>query len=77
MKVFSTLERVFDSSVGRKFLKVEPDADHGLRGMTTKSEFLRAFTELVTDIALRRQTSRSLNTSENIANISRSVIRKP
>ena len=66
VKVFSTLERVFDSSVGRKFLKVEPDADHGLRGMTTKGEFLRAFTELVTDIALRRQTSRSLNTSENI-----------
>ena len=66
VKLFSTLERVFDSSVGRKFLKVEPDEDHGLRGMTTKSEFLRAFTELVTDIALRRQTSRSLNTSENI-----------
>lgn len=66
VKLFSTLERVFDSSVGRKFLKVEPDEDHGLRGTTTKDEFQRAFTELVTDIALRRQTSRSLNTSENI-----------
>ena len=66
VKVFSTLERVFDSSVGRKFLKVEPDADHGLRGMTTKEEFLRAFTELVTDIALERETSRSLNTNEDI-----------
>lgn len=66
VKLLSTLERVFDSSVGRMFLKVEPDEDHGLRGTTTKNEFLRAFTELVTDIALRRQTSRSLNKSENI-----------
>ena len=68
VKVFSTLERVFDSSVGRKFLKVEPDADHGLCGMTTREEFLRAFTELVTDIALERETSRTLNTNEDIRN---------
>ena len=65
-KLFSTLDRVFDSSVGRDFLKVEPDIDHGLRGTTTTTEFLRAFAELVTDIALRHETSRSLNTSENI-----------
>ena len=66
VKLFSTLERVFDSSVGREFLKVEPDANHGLRGATTKSEFLRAFARLVTDIALQHETSRSLNTNENI-----------
>ena len=29
-KLFTTLECVFDSSVGREYLKVEPDSDHGL-----------------------------------------------
>lgn len=66
VKVFSTLERVFDSSVGRAYLKVEPDPQHGLRGITTKQEFMRAFAHLVTDIALQHETSRSLNTNENI-----------
>lgn len=66
VKLFSTLERVFDSSVGREFLKVAPDVNHGLRGTTTKNEFLRAFAKLVTDIALGNETSRSLNTNENI-----------
>jgi ParB-like chromosome segregation protein Spo0J len=65
-KLFTTLERVFDSSVGRDYLKVEPDPDHGLRGTTTKNEFIRGFTKLVTDVALGKQSSRSLNTNENI-----------
>ena len=66
VKLFSTLERVFDSTVGREFLKVEPDANHGLRGYTTKKEFLRAFGHLVTDIILQRETSRSFNKNEDI-----------
>jgi hypothetical protein len=65
-KLFTTLERVFDSSVGRDYLKVEPDSNHGLRGTTTKSEFIRGFTRLVTDVALGKQSSRTLNTNENI-----------
>lgn len=65
-KLFTTLERVFDSSVGRDYLKVEPDSDHGLRGTTTKKEFVRGFSKLVTDIALGRQSSRTLNTNEDI-----------
>jgi hypothetical protein len=65
-KLFTTLERVFDSSVGRGYLKIEPDPDHGLRGTTTKSEFLRGFAKLVTDIALGKQSSRTLNTNDNI-----------
>jgi hypothetical protein len=64
--VFTTLARVFDSSVGRKHLHVEPDPDHGLRGTTTKSEFVKGFTKLVTDVALGKQSSRSLNTNEDI-----------
>lgn len=65
-KLFTTLERVFESTVGREYLKVEPDPDHGLRGTTTKGEFLRGFTKLVTDVALGKQSSRTLNTNENI-----------
>ncbi len=65
-KLFTTLERVFDSSVGREYLHVEPDSDDGLRGTTTKAEFLRGFTKLVTDVALGKQSSRTLNTNENI-----------
>lgn len=38
-KLFTTLERVIESSVGRKYLLIEPDPDHGLRGATTKNEF--------------------------------------
>ncbi len=51
----------------RDYLKVEPDPDHGLRGTTAKAEFLRGFTKLVTDVALGKQSSRTLNTNENIA----------
>lgn len=65
-KLFTTLERVFDSSVGREYLRVEPDADHGIRGTTTKAEFLRGFSKLVTDVVLGKQSSRTLNTNENI-----------
>lgn len=65
-KLFTTLERVFDSSVGRSYLKVEKDSDHGLRGTTTRGEFVRGFAKLVADVALGRQSSRSLNTNENI-----------
>jgi hypothetical protein len=64
--LFTTIERVFDSSVGREFLKVEPNADHGIRGNTSKAEFLRGFTRLVNDVALGKQSSRTLNTSEDI-----------
>jgi len=65
-KVITTLERVFDSSVGRKYLQVEADPDHGLRGTTSKAEFIRVFTRLVTDVALKRQSSRTLNSNDNI-----------
>lgn len=65
-KVFTTLERVFDSSVGREYLHVATDPEHGLRGNTTKNEFLRGFAKLVTDLVLGKQSSRSLNTNDNI-----------
>ncbi len=65
-KLFTTIERVFDSSVGRDYLMVKPDPDHGIRGLTTKAEFLRGFTKLVTDVARGKQSSRTLNSSDDI-----------
>jgi hypothetical protein len=65
-KVFTTLERVFDSSVGRKYLRIDSDPEHGLRGVTTKAQFLKGFKKLVTDIALGHQSSRTLNKNEDI-----------
>src|SRR6202011_5329771 len=64
--VFTTLERVLDSSVCRAHLRIEKDPKHGLRGLTTKAEFLKGFTKLVADVALGRQSSRSLNSNEDI-----------
>lgn len=66
--LLTTVERIFDSTVGRKFLKVEPDVDHGFRGVTTKEEFIRGFAKLVSDIALKKQSSRSLNSNDDIKN---------
>jgi hypothetical protein len=65
-KVFTTLSRVFDSSVGREYLLVQPDNEHGIRGLTNKTEFLKGFRKLVADIALGKQSSRTLNSNEDI-----------
>lgn len=67
-KLFTTIERIFESSVGRDFMKIEPDPNHGVRGTTTKGEFVRAFTKLVADVALGKQSSRTLNTNDDIRN---------
>ena len=65
-KLLTTIERIFESTVGRSYLKVVPDAEHGFKGATTKQEFLRGFTKLVTDVALGKQSSRTLNSNEDM-----------
>jgi hypothetical protein len=65
-KIYTTLKRVFDSTVGREYLKVEPDPEHGIRGTTSKAEFVRAFTKLVTEVAAGKPSSRDLNKNEDI-----------
>lgn len=65
-KIFTTLGRVIDSSVGRKYLFLETDPEHGLRGTTTKKEFIKGYTKLVTDVALGHQDSRTLNDNDQI-----------
>jgi len=67
-KLFTTLERVFQSKVGRDFFRVEPDAEHGLRGRTSKSDFVRGFQKLVTDVALGHASSRTLNKGRDMEN---------
>jgi hypothetical protein len=66
VKVFTTIARVFDSTVGREYLHIEKDNDHGIRGKTSKDEFVKGFTKLVSDVALGKQSSRSLNSNEDI-----------
>ena len=65
-KIFTTIERIFESTVGRGYLHVEPDFDHGIKGVTTKQEFTKGYKKLVTDIALGRESSRTLNSNEDI-----------
>lgn len=65
-KLFTTIERVIDSTVGREYLKIEPDAENGFRGKTTKAEFLKGFRKLVYDVAKGDQSSRTLNTNDDI-----------
>ena len=67
-KLFTTLGRVFESTVGRDFLQVEPDVDHGIKGTTTSAEFAKGFSRLVTDVALGKESSRTLNTNDDIRN---------
>jgi len=65
-KVLSTVERLVDSTVGRKLLMLEPDGEHGVRGTTTKEEFLKGFVRLLTDIASGKASSRTLNSGEDM-----------
>lgn len=65
-KLFTTVERVVDSTAGKKFLHLKKDFEHGIIGSTTAKEVERGFTKLVTDLASRKISSRSLNTNEDI-----------
>ena len=65
-RLFSTIERVIKSPEGRQFLMIEPDSGHGLRGTTTKTQFLKGFKKLVADVALGKETSRTLNKGKDI-----------
>lgn len=65
--VLSTLERVFRSSVGRDYLRIQPDAENGFVGKTTAKQFKKGFTKLVSDLAEGNQSSRTLNTNKDIA----------
>lgn len=63
---FSTIKRVFDSSAGKSYLMVEANSEHGLLIVTAKEEFKKGLARLVSDVVLRKQSSRSLNKNEQI-----------
>jgi|GEM_PF-1395679 len=65
-KILTTLERVVDSTVGRSYLHVQPDPEHGIKGVTSQQEFLKGFKKLVTDVATGSHSSRTLNSNEDI-----------
>lgn len=67
-QILSTIERVFNSRVGREYLMVERDPDIGLRGTTSAAQFKKGLRKLVTDVATpdSEWDSRSLNTIEDI-----------
>lgn len=65
-KIFTTVERVFNSKAGRAALCVKPDEQHGVKVHASRASFERGYAKLVSDIALGKQTSRSLNTDDQI-----------
>lgn len=65
-RIFTTLERVLESTIGRKYLMIETDAEHGFKGKTSKSEFIKGFSRLVRDIASKDESSRTLNDKASI-----------
>jgi len=66
-QVFSTIERVLLSAPGREFFRLETSPEHGIKGSTSRESFSPAFSRLVSDVALRKKSSRSLNTATEIA----------
>ncbi len=65
-QLFSTIERVLVSAPGREFFRLEPNLEHGFRGNTSRESFVPAFARLLTDVALKKKTSRTLNSNEEI-----------
>lgn len=65
-KIFSTIERVFNSKAGREALCIKPDEEHGIKISASKVRFEKAYAKLVSDIALGKQSSRSLNKDDEI-----------
>lgn len=64
--MFSTIERVFDSTYARKKLFIEPDTSHGFVVKTSKPQIEKALVKLVTDIAKGIENSRTLNNEQAI-----------
>lgn len=65
-KAVSTIERLFQSLTGRAIIHVDRDEEHGYRIRTSKEEFVPFFQQLLTRIAKREITTRTLNTNELI-----------
>lgn len=70
-KLFTTLGRVFESTVGRDFLQVEPDVDHGIKGTTTSAELPRGFQDLLRTLPwVRSRRARLIRTTTFVITLS-------
>lgn len=67
-KAFSvtTLERLIQSEVGRKFLGIKFDEDGNAVGEYDPEEFKKAYGRIVADIAEEKINTRALNTNDDI-----------
>lgn len=65
-RAVSTLERLFESTVGREIMHVERDEDAGYRIMTSRAEFVPFFQKLVTLVANNEISTRTLNSAKDI-----------
>jgi hypothetical protein len=63
----TTLGRIFESPVGRKFFGVEFTDEGDLQGTIHPDEFKRGFSKVVTDIATAAVDSRTLNSPAQIS----------
>lgn len=65
-RAISTLERLFESTVGREIMHVARDEENGYRIMTSQSEFVPFFQKLVTLVANNKISTRTLNSGTDI-----------
>ena len=62
----TTLDRLIQTEIGQKFLGIRFDEKGFLKGKIKKEEFIKGYSKIVSDVALEKQTSRSLNKKESI-----------
>ncbi|MGD9587560.1 MAG: hypothetical protein AB7Q37_10115 [Pyrinomonadaceae bacterium] len=65
-KSVSTLERLFESTVGRDIMHVVRDEENGYRVMTSREEFVPFFQKLITLVANNKVSTRTFNTGDDI-----------
>lgn len=63
-KTVSTLERLFESTVGRQIMHVARDEEHGYKVMTSRTEFIPFFQKLVRLAASGKVTTRTFNSND-------------
>ena len=61
----TTLDRLIKTEKGQNFLGIRFDNKGLLKGKIKKDEFIKGYSKIISDIALKRQTSRTLDSDED------------
>ena len=61
----TTLDRLIKTPIGQKFLGIQFDKKGFLIGKIKKDEFIKGYSKIVYDVALKQQTSRTLDKEED------------